>query len=343
MFYKLQNHLWLLIKLLPDKDWDWNAISRNINTTWDIIENNLDKPWDWGEISLNPNITLDIVRTNQTFSAGSRKGEVIQWDYARLLCNINLTWEIISEHFPLEHLPLGTMLCWNLSRNKNITWDMVKKNIDKQWDWMNLFDHIKITAKDIKSIIKIIRSGRHESLHFGYLSRNSYIFLKDIENIPEFLEYTEYLSRNKNITWEFVKKHLDKPWNWVSISQNSNITWEIIKNTRILPRNVCAGPCDRSVTDNTSPWATIGVSSNPNITWDIVIANPEFPWEIESLSYNPNITWKNVRDDNLLHGKRDWNYSFVSFNTKDLTWKDVIDNPDFPWDFSGLSSNTFGK
>ena len=31
----------------PDKDWNWERLSRNPNVTWNIIENNLDKPWVW--------------------------------------------------------------------------------------------------------------------------------------------------------------------------------------------------------------------------------------------------------------------------------------------------------
>jgi hypothetical protein len=55
------------------------------------------------------------------------------------------------------------------------------------------------------------------------------------------------------------------------------------------------------------------------------------------------MTWKILRDSNLLPGRSGWYYSLISYNTKDLTWKDVIENPDFPWHFWGLSGNTFGK
>ena len=47
------NHLWELIELYPDKNWDWNYISRNPNITWEIIQDNPDKDWDWGYISYN--------------------------------------------------------------------------------------------------------------------------------------------------------------------------------------------------------------------------------------------------------------------------------------------------
>ena len=58
------NHLQILIKLYPDKPWDWHGISANPNITWDIISSHRDKPWDWFWISYNPNITWDIIQNN---------------------------------------------------------------------------------------------------------------------------------------------------------------------------------------------------------------------------------------------------------------------------------------
>src|SRR5438552_157711 len=50
---KFSNHLLTLLKLFPDKDWDWGGISHNPNITWDVIQDNPDKEWDWNGISCN--------------------------------------------------------------------------------------------------------------------------------------------------------------------------------------------------------------------------------------------------------------------------------------------------
>jgi hypothetical protein len=349
MFDKLQNHLWLLIKLLPDKDWDWRYISRNVSITWDIIEQNLENQykWDWDAICQNTNITWDIVRSNKTFSTGPNKGKNIPWKYFLLRNNPNFTWEIMSKYFPSEYFPPNDAESWkDLSINKSITWDVVKKNLDKPWDWEYLSECMKITMGEVK---ENIRSDHPAPWCFDYLAINPYISLEDIENTPEFLEHVWKLSHNKNITWEFVKKNLDKIWNWIAISCNRNITWDVIKNTKISIDDLHSEGKYYLINDETSPLITIGASSNPNITWDIVISNPEFPWDFISLSTNPNITWKIVRDNpttfssNKEESVKKFLYLCVSKFTEDLTWKDVIDNPDFPWDFLGLSSNTFGK
>ena len=61
---RLCNHLATLLKLFPNKPWDWYGLSANPNVTWAIVEANLDKPWDWDWLSANPNVTWAIVKAN---------------------------------------------------------------------------------------------------------------------------------------------------------------------------------------------------------------------------------------------------------------------------------------
>ena len=65
---KYSNHLWTLIKMFPDKKWDWFRISFNPNTTWNIIVNNPQYNWYCPGISTNPNITWDIVVNNPQYN-----------------------------------------------------------------------------------------------------------------------------------------------------------------------------------------------------------------------------------------------------------------------------------
>ena len=57
----------------PDKDWDWEIISCNPNITMKDISDNPDKDWDWYFISRNPNITIKIILDNP--------GKNWDWDY----------------------------------------------------------------------------------------------------------------------------------------------------------------------------------------------------------------------------------------------------------------------
>ena len=47
------NHLEKLLKLYPDKPWDYAELSYNPNITWDIVKNNPDKPWNYFDLSQN--------------------------------------------------------------------------------------------------------------------------------------------------------------------------------------------------------------------------------------------------------------------------------------------------
>ena len=100
------------------------------------------------------------------------------------------------------------------------------------------------------------------------------------------------LSRNPNITIEFIKSNPDKPWDWESISCNKNITWEFIE----------AYP--------DKPWDWDYLSKNINITWDIVSSNPNKPWKWEYLSKNKNITCDIIQTN----PNKPWYWEWLSNN-----------------------------
>ena len=82
---KYSNHLLTLIKIFPNKKWNWHGISFNPNITWDIIVNNPQYDWDWYWISQNPNITWDIIVNNPK----------CKWSWFCISQNPNITWDII--------------------------------------------------------------------------------------------------------------------------------------------------------------------------------------------------------------------------------------------------------
>ena len=58
--------------------------------------------------------------------------ENTKWSWYGLSCNKNITWEIVKEN-------LDKPWDWSgLSYNKNITWEIVKENMDKPWIWRGL-------------------------------------------------------------------------------------------------------------------------------------------------------------------------------------------------------------
>ena len=79
---------------------------------------------------------------------------------------------------------------WNgISRNPNITMEIIEKHPEKPWDWNGI-------------------------------SRNPNITMEFIERYPEKPWSWYWISKNPNITMEFIEKHPEKPWAWFWISCN---------------------------------------------------------------------------------------------------------------------------
>ncbi len=192
------------------------------------------------------------------------------WNYEKLIKNENLTLELyetiirdilekrkqIPNKFPsnpnvslefLEKYPDLLYLTRELSKSENITMEMVKANPNINWNCSYLCENPNITMEIIKSYLK---KFLHRNIDWEKLSKNVGITMEIIDAHPEY-KWKWYLgvSRNPNLTIDFVKKYSKKRWNWSYISQNPNITIETI----------------RKFPD--SPWVVSNLFFNPNFTF----------------------------------------------------------------------------
>src|SRR6478609_6886695 len=153
------------------------------------------------------------------------------------------------------------------------------------------------------------------------------------------------LSRNPNLTLEFLEAHRAKNWNWWSLSWNPNVTMEYVElhhdknwdwsglsmNPNVTMEYVEAHP-DKN-------WDWHGLSWNPNVTMEFVEANPEKPWNYwNGLSQNSNVTMEYVQ----AHPDKNWNRYGLSRNPN-VTMEYVEAHPEKTWDWGLLSSNLFKK
>ena len=90
-----------------------------------------------------------------------------------------------------------------LSRDVDLLLKIIKKNMDKQWDWMEISKNNNINIEFILFVVE--RLGI---------------------NVFDW----QYLSKNANITWEISTSFPKLPWNWSAMSNNPNITYEIVVN-----------------------------------------------------------------------------------------------------------------
>ena len=79
---------------------------------------------------------------------------------------------------------------FNLSKNSNITWEIVQANPDKNWDYDNLGKNPNITWE-------IVQANPDKPWDYNFLSQNP------------------------NITWNVIKSNPDKPWNYNVLSSNN--------------------------------------------------------------------------------------------------------------------------
>ena len=124
---------------------------------------------------------------------------------------IQSKWE---EHYWYFLIKYEDMLDWSyISRNPNITMEMIENNPDKPWDWDWVSENPNIT-------IEMIENSPEKPWNWDVISRNPNITMEMIENSPDKPWDWYCLSQNPNITMEIIEKNPDKPWDWEVISKN---------------------------------------------------------------------------------------------------------------------------
>ena len=101
----------------------------------------------------------------------------------------------------------------SLSGNPNLTWDIVRNNIDKSWKWRLFLSNSNIIPIFLQKTISNI---------LGFLK----FFPKKKEIIlQKFDEYWEWdkMYNNQKIDWKIIRNKLDKSWKWDWASLNINI------------------------------------------------------------------------------------------------------------------------
>jgi hypothetical protein len=71
-----------------------------------------------------------------------------------------------------------------------------------------------------------------------------------------------YLSHNPKLKWDFIKSHVNEPWDWNALTSNPVITLDIIKNNKNLQWN----------------YSVISTKNINNLGWDFLIDNIDKNW-----------------------------------------------------------------
>jgi hypothetical protein len=243
---------WDFIEKNLNKGWNWNDISYNKVITWDIINKYPNIPWNNYMISVNENISYDIVKNNPIFDWKYEKMIIynpnitieiikenikvwkVKYKHA-LLKNLNITWDIVKEIFDENDYRTNDIITnqirYNLSCNKNMTFDIINENSNFPWCW-NIISSRQLTWDIIDKYPNI-------KWQYDILSENISLtnILELVQKYDNKLWNYDILSANPNISLEEILNNPEYKWNYNNILLNPLITLkEIERNKNIIQR-----------------------------------------------------------------------------------------------------------
>jgi len=166
--------------------------------------------------------------------------------------NPNITWEMMEpswykvdingEKF-IQYEKSKIDWVWEgMSRNPNITLDIVKNTLHKKWDWKKLSLNEAISLEEIKNnpdlpwVLSSIKKGRKHPRNTDV----KYVILWKSKNILNFTDIDDYsgdrmldkfgeeISDDFDIDMRVIK--FDSTTDWKRLSYNPNLTLDIIQN-----------------------------------------------------------------------------------------------------------------
>jgi hypothetical protein len=324
-----------IINKYKDEYWNWKYISRNSNITLDIILNNFNLPWDWDYISVNQNITWDNVLNNLQYPWDWEylsRYKPITW--SRIKKNLDLYrqklhWNVIGYKFDFEILEnLGLSVPWNFENlsyfNPIINWDIVIKYKDQDWNWDFLSNSQNLDYN-------IILDHIYKPWNWDKISLNLKITSPVLST--NYNWNWNILSKNNSITEEILLDHKDKPWNYSKLS--SSISKEFVLNNPDKPwdYNKLAANNILIIKDKITDWSMVSEKLPLDfIKENINLFTTNYSWRCITRNENMNF------DFILEHKDKPLDWITISYSNY-ITYENVSDNINLPWDWGALSGN----
>lgn len=304
----IENNLGFFNELIKTRSQDWLLIQR-------LITRNPNIPLKYILEHLNESSNNSSLRTALEFGELSFKRECIEWNFVskRVTLEDYYNYREIFEMYIIGRHPIKFIEdltidqlkilkdLWfrdrSISRNKHLTVEFIRRNLDYQWNWQELCLNPCLTIKDLYSQKEFtIKSRLNEEgiieeywLYADIICNPS---LKWGESLPEEVPIIEpsltscqidfdeldinslnnhqikFLTWNKKLPIELVLSHPEKNWDYNVICQNGNHPLEqILKipNVALYSR---------------------ALSYNPNVHWTDIERYPFIHWNFQSLPWN---------------------------------------------------------
>lgn len=175
------------------------------------------------------------------------------WDWITLFENSNLNFDVLAESKE------------NLSQYIKLSITIEEDEEGNEFDYISYTENL--TSKFVKKYKNIFLNNRGV---FYEIHEKGILTLEDIEQDPSLIVEYKYLSRNPNLTIDYVIENKDKPWSIIALSSNKGFKMkDIYKGT-----------------ENGIKWNFMALSSNPNITFDYIYSNRNEDRNNHQLSQN---------------------------------------------------------
>jgi hypothetical protein len=306
------NHMWTIIRMFPDVNYNKLLIALNKHTTVELIHL-------YGGSNINTLLNLYCQNNKHINWQTIISNPSLPWDFELLSSNTNISIYNIIEH---KHLPWD----WSLvSIRSDITMELA--NQDLPWHIGCLYANSYLNWQQLK----------YEPEWF-YISKRSDLKLEwIISNINQEWCWS-LISANSNITWDMVIANPGLPWCYKRLSMNTNITWPIVINNPNKPwciHGLLANPSviipEHSISISNK---TINVSGliflvdHPltKIPWKHIEANLDLEWDWHEISTHKDININIIRQ--YIH--KPWSWRNLSINSI-FTLANIRSNLDLPW------------
>jgi len=276
----------------PELKIDYELLSYNPNITYEYIVEN--KYFLWNNIILNKRFGKNIKNYMINYKYYNDLHRFYIFD---ILYEIYESWENIKYIEQNYNHKIRYQL---LSMNKNISWDIIINNIDKDWN----FEYLIIYNETITIDIILNNKIYFNNYCLKLLSKNKSIKWIDIVKHNKIEWNYQDLSLNPNITFDIVLNNLDKKWCFHRLSSNPNITIDII------------------IQYNQFNWSMYWYSYNPKIKLN----------DIDKIKISNEINDKNLIIKNLFLNNYDFDRSqyFKKNNIKvDKYLNEILENNNF--------------
>ena len=259
-------------------DTPWNEISQHPNMSMEFILLSKDTfPWDWEHVSRNDNMTMEIyinIKDNhpeifdqldhqyaiqQYIPVPQKYVDIIPslpWDHSRPFNDTQLDIEYAMDNIPFSRV----------SMNENLTLQIIKDNIDKDWDWKRITVQKIIGLQDIIDNPQLpwVMNKIHDNPNFGF----DWI-VAFYENTA--LDWGQISIREGNkLTINDIIANPQLPWDRWRVSQRFDVTMEYIltqKNALDISHSLC--------------WEFI--SSFADISPQEIIEHHKLPWNWDGI------------------------------------------------------------